>query len=111
MTVTSKAIIPAKQVENVQMTQYTALNCTTIIDKCTFTNTSASNVLITVNLVTAFGVAGVDNRILGPRAIAPNETYAATELVGQTLNPGDFISTLAGTATSLTMRASGREIV
>jgi hypothetical protein len=111
MTVTSKAIIPAKQVENVQTTQYVALNCTTVIDKFTFTNTSAANVLITVNLVTAFGVAGVDNRILGPRSIAPNETYAATELVGQTLNPGDFISTLAGTATSLTMRASGREIV
>ena len=111
MTVTNKAIIPAKQVENVQATQYTALNCTTIIDKCTVTNTSGANVLFSVNLVTALGVAGTDNLILNQRAIAPKETYNCVELIGQALNPGDFISTIAGTAAALTMRASGREII
>ena len=111
MTVTSKSIIPAKQVENVQLTQYTALNCTTILDKFTFTNTSASNVLVSVNLVTFGGVAGTDNLILNQRAIAPKEVYTCVELVGQTLNPGDFISTIAGTAAALTMRVSAREIV
>lgn len=111
MTVTSKAIIPAKQVENVQTTQYTALNCTTVIDNATVTNTSASNVLFSINVVSAFGVAGVDNLVLNQRAIAPKETYKCPELVGQTLNPGDFISTISGTASALTMRVSGREIV
>ena len=111
MTVTSKAIIPAKQVENVQTSQYTALNCTTVIDKFTVTNTSVANVLFSVNLVTVDSVAGVSNLIINQRAIAPKETYTCVELVGQTLSPGDFISTLAGTATALTMRASGREIV
>jgi len=111
MTVTNKAIIPAKQVENVQFTQYTALNCTTIIDKVTVTNTSASNVLFSANLVTVAGVAGADNLVINQRAIAPKETYNCPELVGQTLNPGDFISTIAGTAAALTMRASGREVV
>jgi hypothetical protein len=110
MTVSNKVLIPAKQAENVQTTQYLALNVTTIIDKFSVTNTNSVNVLFSVNIVTAFGVAGVDNRILGPRAIAPNETFTCPELVGQTLSPGDFISTLAGTATSLTIRASGREI-
>jgi len=111
MTVTNKALIPAKQVENVQATQYTALNCTTIIDKFTCTNTSGANVLFSVNLVTVAGVAGADNLVISQRPIAPKETYNCPELVGQTLNPGDFISTIAGTAAALTMRASGREIL
>ena len=42
MTVTVKNIIPRKQAENVQTTQYTASNCKTIIDKFTVTNTSAA---------------------------------------------------------------------
>jgi hypothetical protein len=44
------------------------------------------------------------------RAIAPDETYTSPELVGQALEPGGFISTIASAATSLTIRASGREI-
>lgn len=110
MTVTIKVLIPAKQAENVQTTQYTAVNCKTIIDKFTATNTSASNVTISVNLVTSGGSAGASNLIVDTRAIAPDETYTFPELIGQVLEPGSFISTIAGTATSLTIRASGREI-
>ena len=58
MTVTIKVMIPAKQAENVQTTQYTAVNCKAIIDKFTATNTTAGNVTISVNLVTAAGTAG-----------------------------------------------------
>lgn len=111
MTVTVKVLVPSKQAENAQTTQYTAVGCKTIIDKFTVTNTTAGNVAFSINLVTLAGVAGAANRVLGPRSIAPNETYACPEAVGQTLEPGDFISTLAGAATSLTMRVSGREIV
>lgn len=110
MTVRSITLVPSKQVENVQTTQYTAVNCTTYIDKFTITNTTSGNVTFSANLVTAAGAAGVANRVLGPRSIAPNETYACPELIGQVLQPGDFLSTLAGAATSLTMRVSGREI-
>jgi hypothetical protein len=110
MTVTVKAIIPAKQAENAQTTQYTAANCRTIIDKFTATNTSAVNVTIGVNLVTSGGAASASNLIVDSRAIAPDETYTFPELVGQVLEPGSFISTIAGAATSLTIRASGREI-
>ena len=42
MTVTIKVLIPAKQAENSQTTQYTAVNCKAIIDKFTITNTSAA---------------------------------------------------------------------
>ena|SRR3990167_4723189 len=110
MTVTIKNIIPRKQIEAAQTGQYTAENCKTIIDKFTATNTSTSNVTLSVNLVAASGTAGNGNLILKARAIAPGETYTCPELVGQVLESGGFISTLAGAATSLTISASGREI-
>lgn len=110
MTVTVKVLIPAKQAENVQTTQYTANNCKTIIDKITATNTSASNVSISVNLVTTGGSPGTINLIVDTRNISPDETYTFPELVGHSLEAGGFISTIASAATSLTIRASGREI-
>jgi hypothetical protein len=110
MAVTPKVLIPAKQAENAQTTQYTATAVKAIIDKFTVTNTSANNVTLSVNLVTVLGTAGASNLILDARAIAPDETYTCPELVGQVLEAGGFISTLASAATSLTIRCSGREI-
>jgi hypothetical protein len=110
MTVSIKVLIPAKQAENSQTTQYTATNCKAIIDKFTITNTSSGNVTISVNLVTGGGSPSVANLIMDTRAIAPDETYTCPELVGQAFEPGGFISTIASAATSLTIRASGREI-
>ena len=110
MAVTVKNIIPRKQAESTQTTQYTASNCKTIIDKFTVTNTSASNVTISVNLVTVSGTAGASNLIIDARTVAPDETYTCPELVGHVLEAGGFISTLASAATSLTIRCSGREV-
>ena len=110
MAVTVKNLIPRKQAENSQTTQYTATNCKTIIDKFTVTNTSAANVTLSVNLVASGGSASDSNLVLKAKSIAPSETYTCPELVGQTLEASGFISTLAGAATSLTISASGREI-
>ena len=109
MTVTAKPLIGSKQMEAAQTTQYTAVNCTTVIDKFTATNTSASNAVISVNLVSSGGSAGATNLIVDSRGIAPDETYTFPELVGQVLASGGFIST-TGTASALTIRSSGREI-
>jgi hypothetical protein len=110
MAVTVKNIIPPKQAENAQTTQYTAANCKTIIDKFTVTNTNTANVTFSVNLVALAGTAGTANLIVKARSIVPGETYLCPELVGQVLEDGGFISTLAGAATSLTITASGREV-
>jgi hypothetical protein len=110
MTVIVKVLIPAKQAENAQTTQYTATNVRAIIDKFTVTNTSANNVTFSCNLVTVAGAAATSNLIIDARTIVPDETYTCPELVGQALEAGGFISTLAGAASSLTIRASGREI-
>jgi hypothetical protein len=110
MAVNPVNLIPPKQAESVQTTQYTATAVKAIIDKFTVTNTSAGNVTISVNIVNFGGSAGDSNLIVDTRTVVPNETYTCPELVGQTLEAGQFISTIASAATSLTIRASGREI-
>jgi len=110
MTVTVKVLVPAKTAEASQTTQYTATNVTAIIDKFTATNYSASAATISVNLVTLADTAGNQNLIVKTKTLAPAETYTFPEIVGQVLAPGGFISTIAGTATAINIRASGREV-
>ena len=110
MTVTLKVLIPAKTAEASQTTQYTASNVTTIIDKFTATNFSASSATLSVNLVTSGDTSGNQNLITKTKTLAPAEVYTFPEIVGQVLIAGGFISTIAGTATAINIRASGREV-
>jgi hypothetical protein len=110
MTVTVKVLIPAKTAENTQVTQYTANGVTTIIDKFTATNYSATAATISVNLVTAAGSAGNDNLIVKTKTLQPSETYTFPEIVGAALAASGFISTIAGTASAINIRSNGREI-
>jgi len=110
MTVTVKPLIPAKIAESSQTTQYTATGVTAIIDKFTATNYSAGAATISVNLVTGADTAGDQNLITKTKTLQPAEVYTFPELVGQVLAPSGFISTIAGTATAINIRASGREV-
>lgn len=110
MTVTVKVLVPAKTAESLQTTQYTAAGVTAIIDKFTATNYSAAAATISVNLVTSGGSASNDNIITKTKTLQPSEVYTFPELVGQVLMPSGFISTLAGTASSINIRVSGREV-
>jgi vancomycin resistance protein YoaR len=110
VTVTVRVLVPAKTVENSQTTQYTATNVTAIIDKFTATNYSASAATISVNLVTAADTAGNQNLIVKTKTLQPGESYTFPELVGHVLASNGFISTLAGTASAINMRVSGREV-
>jgi hypothetical protein len=110
MTVNVKVLIPAKNAENAQTTQYTATGVSAIIDKFTATNYSGGAVTLSINLVTLADTAGNQNLIVKTKSLAAGETYTFPEVVGHILAPGGFISTLAGAATSVNIRASGREI-
>ena len=103
-------IIPRKYAENTQTGQYQSDNAKTIIDKFTVTNVSGNNIDFSVNLVASGGTAGNDNLVLNSRTIAAGEAYTCPELVGQSLEAGGFISTLAGSASSLVISATGRVI-
>ena len=110
MAVNVKVLIPAKIAENTQTTQYTAVNVSTIIDKFTATNYSASAATLSVNLVTQFDSSGNQNLIIKQKTLLPSETYTFPELVGHVLQAGGFISTLASAASAINIRSSGREI-
>ena len=110
MTVTVSVLIPAKIAEASQTTQYTSTGLTTIIDKLTATNYSGSPATISVNLVTVSGAAGNLNLVTKTKTLQAAEVYTFPEIVGQVLASGDFISTIAGTATSINIRASGRVV-
>jgi hypothetical protein len=108
--ITVKVLIPAKTAEATQTTQYTASGVTTIIDKFTATNYSGTAATISVNLVTSADTAGNQNLITKTKTLQPAEVYTFPELVGQVLMAGGFISTIAGTASAINIRASGREV-
>jgi hypothetical protein len=108
MTVTAKCLVESKYAENAQTTQYTATGVRAIVDKFTGYNGTAGAVSLTINLVASGGAAGASN-VKVVRSLAAGETYTFPEMVGQVLNAGDFISTLASAATSIVIRVSGRE--
>lgn len=110
MSVTVKVLIPAKIAENTQTTQYTATGVTAIIDKFTATNYSAAAATISVNLVNPSGTAGNSDLIVKTKSLQASETYTFPELVGAALAPSGFISTIAGTANAINIRANGREV-
>ena len=110
MTVTVTVLIPAKIAEASQTTQYTSTGVSTIIDKFTATNYSAVAATISVNLVTVGDTAGNQNLITKAKSLQASEVYTFPELVGQVLAPGGFISTIAGTATSINIRSNGRVV-
>lgn len=110
MTVIAKPLINAKQAENSETTQYTTPSgVRTLLDKFTGTNTTGSAATLTVKLIPSGGSAGASNQIVS-KSLAAGECHTFPELVGQVLASGDVISTLAGTATAITIRASGREV-
>lgn len=110
MPIIAKNIIPAKNAENVQTTQYVATNVTTIIDKFTATNFSGGAVNVSVNLAAAGEATGNSNLIVKTRTLQAGETYTFPEIVGHILPSGGFISTLASAAAAVNIRASGREV-
>lgn len=109
MTVTVR-VLAFTQMANSQSTQYTATGVRTIIDKATVTNTDTANRTFSVNLVPASGSPGNANLVIDDKSVVPGETYLCPELVGQVLDPGSFISTIASAASALTLRISGREV-
>ena len=110
MTVTVKVLVAPLQMQATQTTQYTATAVKALIDKATVTNTDTVSRTFSVNLVTSGGSAGNSNLVIDDKTVVPGETYLCPELVGQALEPGGFISTIASAATALTLRVSGREI-
>lgn len=111
MTVTAKPLVEAMLVPSAETPAYiTPNNTTTIIDKCTVTNTTGTAATITIKVITYGGAASALNTIVSAQSVAAGACYLCPEIVGQILSGGDTLSVMSGTATALTMRVSGREV-
>jgi hypothetical protein len=110
MSVTVKVLIAPKSAESTQTTQYTANGVSAIIDKFTATNYDTVARTLSVNLVQSAGAAASDNLVVKTKTLQGGETYTFPEIVGHALDSGGFISTIASAATTITIRASGREV-
>ena len=107
--------LPSRLVDGSQLTTSAATyyttpaNTITTISACTLTNTTAGAVTATMHLVPSGGTATASNMILSARTIAAGESYNVGPAIGQTLAAGGFLQALAGSATSITLVASGYE--
>jgi hypothetical protein len=108
MPVTLRCLIPTKHAQAAQATQFTA-GAKTIVDKFTATNTGLVAATLTVHLVPAGSSAGAGNKVVEV-LIEPGKAYLCAELVGHILELGDLISTLVDVASTISIRASGREV-
>lgn len=80
-----------------------------MIDKCTAYNSDTVARTLTINLVASAGAAGATN-ITMVRTILAGDTYTCPEIVGHYLDPGDFLSAKASTASVVNLRVSAREV-
>ena len=110
MTVTAKPLIAAKYAAATATAEYTAATgVRAIIDKFTGYNGTAGSLTLTVNIVPTTGsVAG--SNVLVVKTIAAGVTETFPEVCGHALEPGGFISVIASAGSSISIRASGREI-
>ena len=111
MPVTVRKIIERKRVAANQTEQYLASGVKMIIDKFTVTNTTTAAVTFSCNLPNSGDEVSDDNLVVDTVNVPAHESYLCPELVGQSLEVGDSISTIADTASALTISASGREII
>jgi len=101
-------VLVSKAIESSETTQYTGpANQAVRILGATLCNTSGSSVNVSVSLVKSGGSAGTANRLLKTYPLAAGDTTIISELVGQAVGPGDFISTLAATASVVALVISG----
>ena len=107
MTVTLTVLTETGYAATAETTVYTATAKRTIIDKCT--GYSAVGGTLTLKLIPSAGTAGAANIVVS-KTFAAGETYTFPEVVGHILAPGDFISELAGAASTVVRRISGREV-
>jgi len=78
-----------------------------VIKNIDITNTSASPVTCSLNLVPSGGTVGAGNFLFGTVSIAANSTMHWTGT--RVMNTGDFISVIAGTTNILVISVDGLE--
>lgn len=111
MSVIDKCVVQSGYAANSETAVYTpATGVRGTLLKFTATNVTGTAATITVKLIPSGGSAGASNTITLTKSIEPGGFYTFPELIGHTLNAGDSLSILAGTASALVIRGTAREV-
>jgi hypothetical protein len=108
MPVTPRCLIETKHAPGAVAQQFAA-TAKTIVDKFTATNTGTNEATLTLHLVPSGATVGPSNKVLEV-LIEQGKAYLCAELVGHILEPGDVIAGGADVASTIAIRASGREV-
>lgn len=92
------------------VTLYTSSAKKTIVDKFTVTNTTGSAATFTLHRIPSGGTASNANMLIPARSVNGGAIDLVPELVGHSLEAGDFLQALASAGATLTVMASGRQI-
>ena len=111
MAISPKCLIQPVLLTATNANYYAVTKGVTIIDKMTVVNVTTSYATLTVYLVPSGITAAGTHRIIMALSIAPSETYEVTKAEGHVLNTGDSIQAFSGTASALSFRVSGREVL
>lgn len=89
---------------------YTQASVSAQIFAATVTNVTGSPATLTVRVIDSAGAnTDANAQIIVGRAIAANTTVGISELVGHTIDAGQSVEALAGTASALVLWLSGEE--
>lgn len=111
MTILDKTLVAGSQIAATATTYYTApANTRVIITNISLTNTTANAVTATVHIIPVGATESASNMIISARTLAPGETYSCPMMPGKHLDATGTIRALAGSATSITIQASGYEV-
>jgi len=112
MARTAKVLNAGTQLTTSAATYYTApALTTTVIQSVVLTNTTGGAVTATVHLVTSGGTATASNMVLSARSLVAGETYLVPACAGAVLGPAGTLQALASANTSISLMASGTEVV
>lgn len=112
MARTAKVLNAGAQLTTVAATYYMApASTTTIIQAVVLTNTTGGAITATVHLVASGDTATTSNVVLLAKSLAAGETYIVPGTAGLALAAGGMLQALASANTSISLMASGTEIV
>lgn len=101
-------VLVSQQLAATETTQYTGPASSAVkIATASLTNTSGSAVTVSVSVLKTGQTADGTHRVLSGYSLAAGDSTVLNELAGVFLGPGDFISAIAGAATSVTLVVSG----
>lgn len=106
MSTPLRLLLASKFLENSQTTQVAAATTTRRIDDFIISNRTGSPVTIIVNVVPTGGSVATSNELFPSKSLIAGEVYQVPPFW---LGPGEFISTIAGTASALVAHIAGRE--